>query len=426
MYHLRALLPNNEPMFLCRIKIILSTFLVLASLSTMQAQNCEELQLLPGDEHLINHGVDSTGHWWAITQPFTSFYHLYVDGKRFGPYSEVGKPVFSNDGSTWASVATINTIVRIITPERAIPVSGTGVEALFFASQTPVLYTVTRRDSLVTFSNGKTSVQVLFPVGSYAADPQGEHLYYVGQRGTVQALVQDGVEGVTADKIELAGIWSNGLPVVAVQNGPSSSVQIGTRSIVSNILGVRFLHVNRFGTALAFVCERSGGSVFACKYTDEMNEPWFGPPCDIISQLVLHPFDALVAYYGIRNLSRSVYFDAADYPAGLETGLIVFTNNGSTMAYLSRDGDDFISLNGRRYRMSSKVNVSAAIAVHPTIPVLAYATSMSIVMWDIEQSGFKLGKMCDRVSDAVYVRKNNAFQATGQFNDRLYLLTCRP
>lgn len=412
-------------MFLCK-TFLLAAFLFLAACTTISAQNCEEQQVLPGDEHLVDHGVDSTGHWWAITQPYTSFYHLYVDGKRFGPYSEIGKPVFANDGSTWAAAATINTVVRVLTPEKAIPVNGTGIISLFFASRAPVLCMVTRRDSLITFTNGTTSVQVLFPVGYYTTDPDGVHLAYVGQRGTVQSIVLDGTEGQTADRIVLAGMWSDGSPVYTTQNGPSTSVHIGTRSIVSNVQGIRSLQVNRAGTALAFICERAGGSMFASTYSDEMVEPWFGPPCDNISQLVLHPFDALVAYYGIRNLARSVFYAAADYPAGLETGPIVFTNNGATMAYLSRDGDDYISLNGRRYRMSSKVTVGAAVAVHPTQSVLAYATSTSIVMWDIEQSGYKLGKMCDRVADAVYVRTRDAFQTTGQFNDRLYLLTCRP
>jgi len=405
---------------------ILATILCLLCITTLYAQNCEERQLLPGDEHLIDHGVDSTGHWWAITQPYSSFYHLVVDGKRYGPYTEVMKPIFANDGTTWASSAIVNSIALIVTPEKIVRVNGTGVNTMFFASQAPALCTVTRRDSLVTFSSPTRSVQVLFPVGQYTSDQKGEHLFYVGQRGAIQSLVSDGVEGVTGERIQLAGAWSDGSPVYTVQNGPAVSLFIGGRGIVTNVKSITDVHVNRFGTALAFVCDRSAGAVFACKYTDEMNEPWFGPPCDAISQLVLHPYDALIAYYGIRDLGRHVYYDAADYPAGLETGRIVFTNDGSTMVYLSRDGDDYISFNGRRYRMSSRVSVGAAIAVHPTSSVLAYATSTSIVMWDVEQSGFKLGKMCDRVSDAVYVRTSNSFQSTGQFNDRLYLLTCRP
>lgn len=400
--------------------------LALFSCATIVAQNCEEKLLLKGDEHVVAHGVDSTGHWWAITQPFTQFSSLYVDGTAYGPFSEVQQPVFSADGTAWTAIARVNNVGTIVTASGLTSIPSAEVVTAFYASAAPVCWVVVRRDSTVTVSNGAQSYSVIGATGAFATDPFGQTLYYVGQRGASQCLVRNGVDGITAESVQLGGVWNDGRPVVAVRNGQLVSLMLGSTELLAHARTIQNIHVNRTGTVLAFECERSPGVWQAYCYSDDMNEPWFGPSCDMINDLTLHPTDAIVAYYGVRGVTRSVYYNAAEYPAGLETSNIIFSGDGAVMAYLSRDGDDYICLNGKRYRMSSKVSIGARLAIHPTLPLIAYATSASIVMWDVEQSAFKLGKMCDAVSDAVYDRRANAFRSTARQGERLYLLTCRP
>ena len=52
---------------------------------------------------------------------------------------------------------------------------------------------------------------------------------------------------------------------------------------------------------------------------------------------------------GQRNSSQMVRSNSAEHPAGRETGPISFSHNGAIMVYSGADGDNFVTLNGKRY-----------------------------------------------------------------------------
>lgn len=56
--------------------------LFLAYCSSHSQNKCYSEQLLDGSEPLIAMGQDTTGHWWAVTSPFSRRYSMIIDGKK--------------------------------------------------------------------------------------------------------------------------------------------------------------------------------------------------------------------------------------------------------------------------------------------------------------------------------------------------------
>lgn len=85
-----------------RLLPVIIIYIVLFITNLYSQPRCSDIELLPGDENLLEYGLDSTFHWWAVTSPFVDRYRLYVNGKKHGDFLGITKPVFSHfEGKQW-------------------------------------------------------------------------------------------------------------------------------------------------------------------------------------------------------------------------------------------------------------------------------------------------------------------------------------
>jgi hypothetical protein len=408
-------------------RILASLVLLLWSIAPPLAAQCEEELVLDGSEPIASFDQDSTGHWWAITTPYEDLRTLWVDGVKFGPYRVVERPVFAPDGSGWAtSVVAADRTIRRLDQDGEGSVDGTGLSQISyaFAGGRPwmVLHDVTRS----TITNGERAYEATGLIGRYVLDPLGTVCWYAVQRGSGSVLVRNGVDVLQADEIMLGGVWADGRPVMALRYGLQWEVRIGDQELATNLTIVRDLTVNQLGTVMACVAARPDGQVRAMMYTDEYIEPWYGPALESVMGLRLNPWEPLVAYRGIQRGIVSIYYNAADYPAGTAHGPVSFSHDGAKMVYMARDDVEFIAIDGKRYVVRNRIQTTAPVAIDPATLTIAYSTNTNMIVWRPESDEVRFARLCDRMGQTVYDRTTRSFVALGAFGQRLFRITCRP
>lgn len=382
--------------------------------------------LLDNTETVVRYGLDSTGSWWAVTQPYEQFVNMYINGKRYGPYTSTTDPAFATDGSTWTFAAIRDLRAYVCTPAGERAIDAEEIVGVGFASQSPVPWVEYTISDVRTTTNGTQTYTTNDAIGPAMFDPAGLVVWHKARRGTQIALVGNGVDEHVYDDIIMAGVWSDGRPVFAATGGTTWSVFIGEQELVPNLQSVSDLKVNSFGTVLAFNASRSSAPINSYMYTDDYRNPWTGPNLDVANALVLSPCCDLVAVLGkVQGGSSSVIFNSASYPAGTQSSLPAFSFDGAHMAFLGNDGEGFVSMDGRRSIVKGGGSAaSTSVAVAPTGRSVAWVSASTLVVYDILGEGLGMGKMCDSMGrDAIFNRSKNIYQALGVFGGRLFLLS---
>jgi hypothetical protein len=104
----------------------IAVFLCSVFILEAQDRKCGGEMLLDGSEPLISIGLDTTGHWWAITSPFSRRYAVTIDGKKGMDVDSLKAPIFSPDGQYFAYPMQKNGIWSIMTNDSIIPL-GAGI-----------------------------------------------------------------------------------------------------------------------------------------------------------------------------------------------------------------------------------------------------------------------------------------------------------
>jgi hypothetical protein len=96
------------------------------------------------------------------------------------------------------------------------------------------------------------------------------------------------------------------------------------------------------------------------------------------------------------------------------------------MAFIGRDVDDFVTVDGKRTMLPRQASTTATPAVHPSGRSLAYSTAASMAVLDVESTTIDLARMCDRVCRTIYDWRRGVYRTLGTFGERLFLIECRP
>ncbi len=155
-----------------------------------------------------------------------------------------------------------------------------------------------------------------------------------------------------------------------------------------------------------------------------MNAPWTSLPLQSARSLSLSPFDPLVAALTNRNGSQVVSYNSAEYPAGRNTGPLSFSHDGAIMVYGGADGDNFVTLNGKRHVLKVAVNLSVPINVSTDGSAVGWASATTLAYVNLDLDILRLGKMCDQMGPVIFDRRTKTFKGLGFVSGRLFLLEC--
>ena len=119
-------------------RIILIIALLCAHIH-VSSQDCTDRLLLDATHHATSVGLDSSGRWWAITQPFESLKGLNVDGQSYGPFEDVIPPMITYDGSSFVAGFKMLGQWSVLTQDDTIALRGDVLNATYL----PTLSTTT-------------------------------------------------------------------------------------------------------------------------------------------------------------------------------------------------------------------------------------------------------------------------------------------
>jgi hypothetical protein len=390
----------------------------------LQSDLCKDYMLLDGREEILNYGMDTTQHWWAITAPFTSKQRLIVDGWESEAYDNITGLTFSPDGMRWACFAESPTQWSLLTNDTIIQLDATDPGEINFSgnSETLTYSFFEGEEEILIFSGNR--YRIYQRTGNFYLSYNGRKVAFVGLRSNKYVLNIAGVETTGYDEIMPFGFYYDGSFLYAAGNGNAWQIYKDKKAITDTYLKVTEVAINREGTVAGAILRRTQSNMVAMLISDDYWEPLIGRTYDAIEGLALHPDLPMIAYTGYIADKRYVVQNSAEYTAGEKSGRPRFTYDGSEVFFIGCAFECFANINGRQYNFPSDMDVSYAYAHKPQSATVAYSTSSSMIINFLDTKELHAGMMVDELIAPRYNWRMNRYETLGVINNRIYLLTC--
>jgi len=409
------------------IKSTLKIFLLLLLFLTQSAlsQRCGEQQIWDGSEKVLKYGIDTTGNWWVITQPFSKQYRLIVNGNQSDLAFKIDGLTFSNDGKKWAAFTSEKEKLYLFTNEGKITLPSLSMKGILtYTPNSEMLVYSYKKADIETVVVGKKKFDIMNGTGAYYLSYTGDKVALLGKLSSGYVLNINGVESQIYDEIKPFGFWSDGQFIFAGKSGTTWQIYKGIKSISDKFRNITEVAINIYGTAAAALVVLPSGRKSSIVISDEYYEPLLGKEYEQAYDLVLHPELSMIGYRAVDNGKNLVVLNSVEYSGGEYSSKPFFTYDGSELYFLGCNNDCFLNVNGRNYPILNELTLNSSYAKKPNSETIAYSTSTSLVVRDLQFSTLYAGKMVDEVSEPIYNWKLNRYEAIGKINDRLYLMYC--
>lgn len=400
-------------------------FLFIFKTTSLSAQ-CSEQLLLDGKENIIEYGMDTTRHWWAVTEPFTQRYRLTVDSVQTNVYTQISPPVFSPDGIKWATFALDNLRWFLVANDTVMFANATEPQQIFFSADSRVMGIAFRQETEDIIRWNGREIRTLNRVGNVFISPGGERVAYLLQRGLQMSLMVDRTEIAVAEEIKPIGFWNDGEFLYAIRSGKQWTVFKNTKEMSGLAAEVGDAVVNASGNVAAVALKLFNQRWQVSLFSDEYYEPQKGREYNSVSDMTLHPQLALVVYKAVRNGATFIVQNTAEYAGGAEeTGKPQYSFDGKDVFFAGQDGSDsFINISGNKISLKSQLSASGSYAFAPGKKTLAFASSSTLVVQNFEKETLRAGFMVDQLISPRYNRFLKRYETLGRINQRLYLIVC--
>ncbi len=390
------------------------------------SQKCKDFLLFDGSEKLVNYGIDTTGNWWILSQPYTNEYRYIINGMQSNTYKSVSQIVFSPDGEKWLFFGRDNTNWYLVLPDTTISCVAQEIVDYGFAPNSQNYYYAIRNGNQTTvYYNHRTDDIINFS-GKIYPNQFGNKIAFVLRRGKLEHLVVDGIETEAFDEIKPLGFWNDDSFVFAGRRGSLWEIYRGPKPIAEQFSQLIDMKINLIGTVAAFLIRNTAGNAYAILYSDEFSEPIYSKPYDAVSNLALHPTEALISFSATKNLANYVVYGGVEYPLGEFSAIPKFTFDGSEIYYLYCNIECYLYVDGKRFALTSNLSPGNIIARSPHTSTIAYSNFNSMIMYNYNNNIQYSGMMVDSIIAPIYNSKTEEYQTLGSIGNKLYLLTCKP
>ncbi|MBM2815907.1 MAG: hypothetical protein HW421_2669 [Ignavibacteria bacterium] len=406
-----------------KIKFLFLSFFII--INCLEAQHCKDFLVYDGMEKVVKFGMDSTTHWWAITEPFTNKNRVLIDGSSSDVYQSVSEPIFSPDGYRWAFAACDNNYCYIVSNEEKISLPFVKITEITFSpnSQALVYAYKETEDEIIVLPNRKIKVYARY--GSMYLSSGGERIAFMGRRVDGFVLNINGQESSIFDEIKPFGFWQDGTFLFAGRSGDRWQIYKDGKAYPESYTGIFEPTLNLSANCAAFSGTLLSGKQVAVLISEEYYEPLISKQYDIIENITLHPNSPLVAFTATNDGTHYVVLSSSEYFAPGNFSKIRFTYDGSELFFMGCQTDCYANINGRKFPMNSLIDLQYTFACKPGTRTIAYSTSSSIVFRYIERKELYSGMMTDATSPARYNWRTDRYEALGSINNRIYLMTCK-
>jgi len=406
--------------------IIISFFFILSYFLKAETEHCFDYLLLDGSEQLVSYGLDTTNHWWAVTQPFEKNYRLIIDGFQSDIYKDLKQLTFSPDGERWACFAKDNSQWYLLTNDTIFALRCNDVgEIQFSPNSEQLIYSFFEsNEEFVIYRNQK--IRVFNRESKYFVSNNAEKIAWISKFSDGYSIVINGTQSDFYDGVNILGFWNNGELIYSRKIGDYWELYKGNQGISDIYSNISEYAINLKGNVAAALCTEQSGMKIAIIISDEYWEPLISNRYENCYNLTLHPELPMVAYNAVKMGQEFVVFNNTEYAGGIEnTGFPQFTYDGSEIYYLGCDLHCFVNVNGKKFPLNSEVDINKEFARKPNTNTIAYSTSTSLVIRNIENNMLYSGIMVDEITAPRYNWREDRYEALGVINNRLYLMTCK-
>ena len=396
------------------------------------AQKFQHQLLLDGMDSLAFYNVDTTGHWWAITKPFSNRYRMYINDYESPASEDLTFPVFATGGNKWAFFATYNSAVSIVQND-GYEITETMLNANDYGE---IKYSPNGEHLAYTYFQGgneviqlpERQISVTYRFGELFIDNSGTSYTIMGKRMNKYVININGKESMTYDSIIPIGYWHNRNFVYAASNGANWEIYCGNKQFGGTYSSIIDVKINYLGTVLVVLVRLSTGGSSRAIVFSEAYEPIYGKAYDNVWGLALHPTEMIYGYGAMEYNRGFVVQNSTEYAAIGEIGTPFYSHNGDELIFVGKGAfEPYINVNGKRTDVRISLYLNDIIAKKPASTTIAFTTNVSLLVYNYEKNEYYVGFMCDRMSrTTIYNRFTRRYETLGKINNRLYLLTCEP
>ncbi|MDR0927649.1 MAG: hypothetical protein LBO69_07790 [Ignavibacteria bacterium] len=411
---------------------IISQFLLIASViflfypTSNNANVNNYALLLDGMDTLKYYGMDTTGHWWAITKPFGK-YRLYIDGIEGEVCDDITYPVISPDARQWSYYGYYNSVIHFIANE-GDSIANYELDATDFGEN---VYSPTGEYLAYSYFQSGTEVIVLpnrtikvtNRYGKLFIDNSGTSYTIMGKHYNSYVININGKESTTFDSIIPIGYWHNRDFIYAGFNGSSWDIYQGEKQIGTSYSQVLDAIVNKAGTILAMLVRLNTGRCMCIVVGADYYDPIYGKTYDNVWGLALHPTEMIYGYGATEHSRTFVVQSATEYNANGEIGRPFYSYNGDELIFTAMgEFGPYINVNGKKTDIRISLYQDDIIAKKPGEETIALPTELTLLIYNYAKNESYPHILCDAVSNVIYNAHSNRYEALGVINNRLYML----
>jgi len=408
-----------------KIFVIFIIFVFLGLISQTKGGNYLDKMVFDGSEKVLATGMDTTGHWWIITEPSTGLKRIIIDGKSSPIYLRIKALTFSYDGKKWAYYARDNVTWYLVTNDTIFSIYCDRADTVGFTHNSELVYYSYKTGNELFVRIGDRTIRGYNATGQYYFSNAGERFVIAGYRGDRKVLTFDGWETAPFDDIIPVGYFYDGSFIYFCRNGNFWEMYRDHKVISESFINPLDWAINLEGTVAAVLIRRTAGDAVAILISDEYSEPIISKPYDNVSYLALHPTLPMMAYRSSYNGNEYVVLSNTEFAGSNTTYKPRFTCDGSQVFFCGCNVECFINVDGRKYDMHLFFDVDYDFVMKPNSRTIAYSTSTTLVVRYLESKETIMSKMFDSAIKPIYNWRRDEYEALGVMNNRVYLLICK-
>ncbi len=390
------------------------------------AKEKSERMLLDGTENLLQFGIDSTGNWWAVTEPFSGQYRVHINGKESTTFSELKGLKFAASGNRWAFFGRNHSGWNIIANDTIISFNASLVDEIQFSNTNDAIsysYIDAGQEKIVLDDR---IIPTYSRHGKYFVSQKGKRYAYVSKRGNSYIMNINGKESQIFDEILPIGFKYNDEFLFAARNGNLWEIFQNETPITETYKNVSEAVINADGTSVGVIVKLYSDYYQTILFNDEYIEPLFSNQYDIIQDLVLHPYEPMLACRAMLNNSYFVLLNSTEYNADEGCSKPQFTYDGSELFYIFCRISCSIGINGKKYKLPMQLDPNYTFAKKPKAMNICFPTNTSMCVQEIETNDLYASLLIDRICNPIYNRHTGFYESLASINNRLYYMGIKP
>ncbi len=395
----------------------------------LKTQTFDEIELFDGIVPLYSYGIDTTGHWWAITEPFSNRYRAIIDKKESMVFDDISKIIFAPGGKSWGYFGSISGNIYIVDEQKETLLEGATDfgEITFSPDGTQCAYSYFKVNMEIIQLPFKT-IEVQNRTSKLFIDNTGLSFAFIANRLNMQVININGIETSGYNEIKPIGFWHTGEFIYAIRNGNIWDIMQGKKKLGDSFAKIIDAKINNTGTVMAVLVQLNTGKCMSIMFSEEYTDPIYGKNYNYTWGLSLHPIYPLIGFIATDASARTyVVQNHTEYYTEGDISIPFYSYDGEELIFIDEGNfNPYLNINGRRHPVYLEISTETPIAKKPKSSTFAYSTATTLLVQYYEQNKYYTGFMTDNTSETIWNWRTEEYQTLGNIRDRLYLIKCKP